>query len=210
MSEPTQPIPTRPEVSSLRLVLTLAAAGTVAGLLLVFVHQLTAPAIAAHKQRMLVEAIGDVLGSSDHEVWYWHDNALKSELPDGVDGAKLEQIYKGLDEKGDPIGYAIVAAEPGFADTVRLIFGYDAAGRKLLGMKVLESKETPGLGDKIEKDDKFVGQFEGALYELQGVKAGESSGDRHQIDMITGATISSKVVIRIINNAIEKWEGRIG
>ena len=62
MSEPTQPIPTKPEVSSLRLVLTLALAGTVAGLLLVFVHQLTAPAIAAHKQFVLEESIGEVLG----------------------------------------------------------------------------------------------------------------------------------------------------
>ena len=72
-------------------------------------------------------------------------------------------------------------------------------------MKVLESKETPGLGDKIEKDADFVGQFEGALIPLLGVKARNASGDPHEIDMITGATISSRTIIRTINNAIERF-----
>ena len=211
MSEPTQPVPTRPEVSSLRLVLTLALAGTVAGLLLVFVDQLTAPAIAAHKQKMLEQAIGEVLKSpARYETLYWYEGALTSELSDKVDGSKLERIYKGFDTDDRFVGYAIAAAEPGFADTVRLIFGYDAESGTLLGMKVLESKETPGLGDKIEKDEKFVGQFEGRLRPLAGVKSGEGKGEPGEIDMITGATISSKVVIRIINNAIAKWEARIG
>ena len=56
----------------------------------------------------------------------------------------------------------------------------------------------------------MFGPFKGRHAPLVGVKKGEGSGDKHQIDMITGATISSKVVIRIINNAIEKWEERIG
>ena len=32
----------------------------------------------------------------------------------------------------------------------------------VIGMKVLESKETPGLGDKIEKDSAFVAEFRGS------------------------------------------------
>ncbi len=71
-------------------------------------------------------------------------------------------------------------------------------------MKVLESKETPGLGDKIEKDSAFVLQFDGAVTPLLGVKPRDATGDLHEIDMITGATISSRVVIRIINNTIER------
>jgi electron transport complex protein RnfG len=70
-------------------------------------------------------------------------------------------------------------------------------------MKVLESKETPGLGDKIEKDQVFVGQFSGAQPPLVGVKKGKRSGPR-EVDMITGATISSKAVIRIINNTLRR------
>jgi len=98
-----------------------------------------------------------------------------------------------------------LAGEPGFADIVRVIFGYDPATKQILGMRVIESKETPGLGDKIEKDSAFVRQFRGALTPLLGVKVGRrQAGDQHQVDMITGATISSRVVIRIISNAVAR------
>ena len=108
------------------------------------------------------------------------------------------------DANGERIGFAVAVAEPGFQDIVRLIFGYDRSGREVLGMKVLESKETPGLGDKIEKDTAFVHQFEGSLAPLIGVKPRDATGDLHEIDMITGATISSRTVIRIINNAVDR------
>jgi len=116
-------------------------------------------------------------------------------LPDG------KVVYRGYDAAGDPVGYAIVSAIPGFQDTVRLIFGFDPKSGKLLGMKVLESKETPGLGDKIEKDEAFVGQFTGVETPIVARRRGKSGN----VDTITGATISSRAVIRIINEAIEKW-----
>ena len=73
-------------------------------------------------------------------------------------------------------------------------------------MKVLESKETPGLGDKIFKDQAFVDQFfAGPTRRWSPVKAGAGKGLPGEIDTITGATISSKVVISIINHGLEEW-----
>jgi len=201
-----QPPPAKPEVSSVRLLATLAGAGALAGLLLVFVFQATAGPIAAYKQKVLEEAVNEVLGGpSGWERLYLVDGALVSEPPAGTDVHKLETVYRGYEADGTTRGVAIAAGEPGFQDVVRLIFGYDPAKKALLGMKVLESKETPGLGDKIEKDEKFVRQFAGPEAPIHGYKAGEGAGDPHGIDMITGATISSRAVIRIINNAIARW-----
>ena len=70
-------------------------------------------------------------------------------------------------------------------------------------MKVLESKETPGLGDKIFKDTAFVAGSRGAAAPLAGVKKDAGSGADNEVDMITGATISSRTVIGIINHRIE-------
>jgi electron transport complex protein RnfG len=70
-------------------------------------------------------------------------------------------------------------------------------------MKVLEEKETPGLGDRIEKDTAFVGGFAGALTPLKGVKRGQSK-EPSDVDMITGATISSRTVIRAINKTLDR------
>jgi len=76
----------------------------------------------------------------------------------------------------------------------------------VLGMKVLESKETPGLGDKIVKDSTFVSAFRGAGAPLVGVKAGQGSGAAGEVHMITGATISSQAVIDIINHRVAALE----
>ena len=53
----------------------------------------------------------------------------------------------------------------------------------------------------------FVDQFfAGPETPMVGVKIGAGKGQPNEIDMITGATISSKAVIQIINNALAEWK----
>ncbi len=203
--EPAQP-PAPPPVPAWKLVSTLGVAGGMAGLMLVFVFQATQPRILAHKAKVLDEAVQEVLGDPErYDTLYVLDGALTATEPTGPDAKDVQRVYLGYDASDAPVGYAIPAAQPGFQDVVKLIFGYDAAGRRVIGMKVLESKETPGLGDKIEKDSAFTGQFVGRTAPLLGVKSGASTGES-DIDMITGATISSRAVIRIINDAVEELQ----
>ena len=204
MTAPAQFQP-KPDVPAWRLLLTLGLGGALAGFVLVFVYQLTLPVIERNKAERLAAAVQEVLKAPDHyDTLYVFDGALTKTLPPGGDPKKLETLYLGFTADGTPIGFAIASAEPGFQDQVRLIFGYDNAAGTLLGMKVLESKETPGLGDKIEKSVDFVAQFDGVEAPLRGVKAREGTGDLHEVDMITGATISSRTVIKIINNALDR------
>ena len=192
------------EAPSWRLVTTLGAGGGFAGLLLVLVFQATQPAIAAHKAEVLRLAVAEVLQQPDRtETLHRFEGKLTAELPKGVDGRKLERVYLGFGKDGTAVGFAIVGARPGFQDVVKVLFGYDAISKRILGMKVLESKETPGLGDKIEKDEGFVEQFKGALPPLVRRKRGQDGGES-AIDAITGATISSQTVIRIINDTLER------
>ena len=193
------------EVPPWRLLATLGTAGAIAGFLIVFVFVATEPAIKAHKAEVLRTAIQEVLkGPARFDTVYVYEGRLQNELPPGMDAEAVEQIYVGYSDDGSQVGFAIAAAEPGFQDIINLIFGYDSHDRSVLGMKVLESKETPGLGDKVEKDMTFVQQFDGAVTPLIGVNARQSTGDEHEIDMITGVTISSRAVIRIINNSLER------
>jgi electron transport complex protein RnfG len=197
--------PVEREVASWKLVLTLSVAGALAGLLLVFVYYGTQPAIQAHKAERLRAAVEEVLGGPERYETRWIvDGALVDEPPAGADPASLERLYVGYAADGAPVGVAFVAAAPGYQDVIQLMLGYDPARRTLLGMKVLESRETPGLGDKIEKDADFVGQFAGAQPPLEGVKKGKGGDDPHEVDMITGATISSRAVIQIIDRALAR------
>lgn len=197
-------VPEVPRTSSPRLVATLAVAGAIAGLVLVLVHQWTEPRILEHQARVLEEAVLEVLGGpASTRTFFLVDGAFTAEPPAAADTASADRVYVGFDAGGVPVGVALAAAEPGFQDVIRLIFGYDPAGGAVLGMKVLESKETPGLGDKIEKDSSFVAEFRGVVAPLLGVKQGAGSGGDDEIDMITGATISSRAIIDIINHRLE-------
>jgi len=200
--------PQQEDVSSVRLFMTLAIAGILAGLLIVVVYQLTQPTIRAYKEMKLQEAVVEVLQNpTSYETRYLINGKLEKELPAGAKATDFKRVYFGYDASGKLKGVAMERGESGFQDVIHLIFGYDPATQKLTGMKVLESKETPGLGDKIMKDAAFVGQFfeKGPVGPIVGVKAGGHTGDPHEVDMITGATISSRAVIRIINNSLAEW-----
>ena len=188
------------QVSPARLIATLGGVGALAGALILVVFAATSPAIEAHRAQRIDAAIREVLrGPERYDTLYVSGSTLTTETSVGA-----EPVYLGRDASGAATGYAIVAAAPGFADIIRVIFGYDPATKTVLGMKVLESKETPGLGDLIEKDSAWVSQFVGALAPLRGVKSGRGTGSPAEIDLITGATISSRAIVRIINDALDR------
>ncbi len=193
-----------------RLILVLTSAGIIAGLLIVLSYQLTLPMITANQQKALQQAVFTVLPEvttmaefsfQDHQLV-----PLSAEKPD----REHETIYAGFDNNNRFIGYAIKAQGPGFQDTIKLLYGYQPDKQRIVGMAVVESRETPGLGDKIYKDAEFVANFSSLPTQqtLKAVKKG-SKTTAFEIDAITGATISSKAVVRIINNSKEIWLDRL-
>jgi electron transport complex protein RnfG len=197
----------QPQVKSGKLVGTLTFFGAIAGLLIVMAFEWAQPRILAEKAATLQSAVSEVLGAPDRiQSLFLVNGALTETPPAGADTTKLERVFVGYDANGERIGYAIIGAKPGFADVIELIFGYDPANKQLLGMKVLDNKETPGLGDKIVKDSSFVAEFVRAVAPLRGVKPGAGKGAKDEIDMITGVTISSRTVITIINNKVAEIE----
>lgn len=202
MSGPAAPV-ARPPAPAWRLLATLGVAGTGAGLLIVLTWSWAQPRIDAHRAAVLREAIEVVLGSPARvDTLYVVGDRLRPEPSSSAAGAD-DRVWVGYDERGRSVGYAVAGAKPGFQDVIRLIFGYDPSRGTVLGMRVLENKETPGLGDEIVKNEAFVSGFEGAVAPLRGVKAGAGGDDPREVDMITGATISSRTVIDIINHRLE-------
>ncbi len=219
MSERTLPVlgpeggspaaPKEVDVSALRLVGTLAVAGALAGLAIVLVFQWAQPRIEAYQALVLEQAIGEVLGGPErYETLFVEDGGLTA--APAADTTGMDRVYVGYDASDRPVGIAVVGAKPGFQDVIRLIFGYDPGSGEVLGMKVLESKETPGLGDKIEKDSAFVAEFRGVATPLDGVKSGNATGAEDEVVMITGATISSEAIVEIVNARVAELEGALG
>lgn len=196
----------RKEVPSWRLLALMTSAGAIAGALIVTVYQLTLPTIEHHKAEVERAAVLEVLKSpASFDTLFLVNDALVKTLPAGTPMKELEKVYLGRDASGRRVGFAISGTENGFQDPITVMFGYDAASRAVIAMKVISNKETPGLGDKIVKDTMFVNEFPGAATPLAGVKRANARKP-NDVEMITGATISSRAVIQIINNAIARWQ----
>lgn len=198
----------KPPPASWKLIAVLAGGGAVAGLLLVVAYLWTLEPIREHRAKVLAQGIREVLGLSEKDPYdsYWLvDGALSSKEPGDHRAADL---WRGRREDGTVVGWALVAAEPGFADEIRLIFGWDAKEKRILALKVLSQKETPGLGDEIQAPG-FTKRFTGRAAPVKAVKRGAGTGAPTEVDTITGATISSRAVIRIVNHALEAWGPKI-
>jgi len=195
------------DVRSWKLLAMMTGAGAIAGLLIVSAYTLTLPRIERHQGEVKEAAVKEVLRApASYDTLYLLNGALVKNVPSGTDTKKLEKVYLGRDAAGKRIGFALSAAENGFQDLVTLMFGYDASAHKLIAMKVIGNKETPGLGNKIETDSTFVNSFVNAAAPINGVKKDRGKSTANDVVMITGATISSRAVIRIIDNAIARWQ----
>jgi electron transport complex protein RnfG len=134
-------------------------------------------------------------------------------LVPGADSGRAEAVgairaFRAL--KGEaPAGWVVAAAGQGFADRIELLIGLDAQAETLTGLYVLDQKETPGLGNKIE-DDAWRAQFNGkrASMPLRGVK-GAARAEANEIQVVTGATISSDAVCEIANRAVKDFRAAL-
>ena len=192
-----------PKPSPARLVLTLGLAGTLSGLVLSTVFQITDPIIRRNNQRALEAAVYTVVPDSARmQKLVLLDDRLQPATPEQ---AQQRGIYAAYAGDGTFLGYAIEHQGPGFQDDINLLYGYDPATRRVIGMRVLKSLETPGLGDKIIKDHAFVAQFDDLAVEPLVTVVKDGRDEPFEIDAITGATVSSKAVVTIINAANELW-----
>jgi electron transport complex protein RnfG len=193
-----------PAPKSWRLITTLAVAGLLSGLAIVGIYEVTLPQITANKAERLRRAVFEVLpGAEQLQRLVWDGNTLVV-APEG-DPA----IYGGYGPDGSFIGYAIPSEGPGFQDNIKLIYGFIPTEQMIVGMQILESRETPGLGDKIFKDQEFVSQFRDLAVEPEVVLVKGGRKEKNQVDAITGATISSKAVVKILNGANGEWFSRL-
>jgi len=113
-------------------------------------------------------------------------------------------IYKAISDTDKCVGWAFICHGPGFQDKIELVVAADEDFKKIAGFDVLASNETPGFGDQIKLPN-WRNQFKGTSADkLQLVKTGDAEKIDSEIVAISGATVSSEAVVKIINNAISQ------
>jgi len=207
---PETPVATTPAGAMLR---TLGLVAALSGLLVVLAYQLTLPLIEENKRIAIERALFKVIpGAVARRDFILTGTALTP--ADSDKPAEGIRIYAGYNDQGQLAGIALEAAAQGYQDVIRILYSYDPACECIRGIEVLKMAETPGIGDKIAKDPAFLQNFEaldarldatgdGLAHAIVSVKHG-SKTDPWQIDAISGATISSKAVARMLNDTAQR------
>ncbi len=101
------------------------------------------------------------------------------------------------------IGYGYLVSGQGYQGKIKVFVVVDKNLEKLLGIEIIESSETPGLGAKINESF-FKNQFRNLslVVPLECVKRKREKDN--EIEAITSATISSRAVVNIVNKGIEE------
>ena len=181
-----------------RMIIALTAVGVLSGLALVFVYVYTQAKIEENMNMAMAKAVEGLFPDMDKAAGKEKVKNIRKE-PAAV-----------VDKSSKLLGYAFLAEGNGYQGTIKLMAGIDPGLTELKGFEVLESQETPGLGAEIT-GDKFKDQFKNlqVTHEIEYVK-NKKPEESYQIEAITGATISSRAVVNILNKAIAELKKELG
>lgn len=181
------------------MVIVLFSVTLIASAAVGYVQTLTAGPIKAAKEAKQVNAIRQVIpGEFDNDP---NADVWKVQTPDG---GELE--FYPAKKNGESVGTAVKTyTNNGFGGKIWLMVGFNPDGT-VSNYSVLEHKETPGLGSKMDtwftKDGK--GNIVGKNPGTNGLKVSKDGGD---IDAITAATISSRAFLDAVNRASASLSG---
>ena len=196
---------------TVRMLRTLGLVATLSGLLVVLSYRITLPIIEENKRLAIERALFKVIpGAVSRQDFVISADGIRM-AGQGVEGTTL---YAGYDDTGRLKGVALEAAAAGYQDVIRILYGYDPYCQCIRGIEVLKMTETPGIGDKIAKDAEFQQNFtalearpnvsgSGLEHAIVPVKHGTKT-EPWQIDAISGATIFSNAIARMLNDSSQR------
>lgn len=165
----------------------------------------TLPTIEAAAAQEKMKLINEVLPNSVYDNDLLKDSVQLPASPAlGQDGPSTAYIAR---KGGTPSALVLEAIAPdGYAGRIRLLIAIDSQGA-VLGVRVTQHKETPGLGDYIEpKKDKnkahpWIKQFDGLLPASIDEREWKVKKDGGRFDSVAGATVSPRAVIKAVRKA---------
>lgn len=189
------------------LILGLFAIFTVG--LIAFIQQATSERIAAEQQRMQMRALNEILPEDQH------DNDLLQDTF-SIDDRRYLQLPAPATawrarRSGEVIAVILpVVTQDGYSGRIDLLVGIRANG-ELAGVRVVNHRETPGLGDKFEvAKGNWIFSFDGKSLSMPAPEGWAVRKDGGEFDQFTGATITPRAVVQAIYQALRYFEEQRG
>ncbi|MDR1368296.1 MAG: RnfABCDGE type electron transport complex subunit G [Candidatus Accumulibacter sp.] len=192
---------------ALRSAVILAIFTAISTLLLAVSHTLTRPVMEASLRAKRMRAIEEIL---PHGIY---DNDLVSDVlrldADPSSALNVPSVFYRGRRNGAPAVLVVeTSARGGYGGPIGLLIGIRADGT-LLGVRVTEHRETPGLGDYIDpKKDKnrknpWIAQFGGLSFGARPESEWKVRKDGGSFDFIAGATVSPRAIVRAVRDTLK-------
>lgn len=186
---------------AVRTAAVLAAAAVAAVAVVSLVHDRAEPLIEASRRAQQLAELTAVLG----ELAYDNDPLTDTLLLHDRELLGSEQPLRAhrVRRAGTTVAVLLnVVAPDGYAGPIRLLLAVDDAGR-VLGVRVIEHRETPGLGDVIEsRRSDWLRGFDGRSLADPPPGRWEVRRDGGDFDQFTGATVTPRAVVRAVRKAL--------
>ncbi|MDT8377075.1 MAG: RnfABCDGE type electron transport complex subunit G [Mariprofundaceae bacterium] len=181
------------EPEQVKMVVAMFVVAAVAALLLGLTDIVTRAPIAEAEKEALHKALGQVLPPHANDPL----EDMLTIKPDGSDTPK--QFYPARDKAGNSVGMAWETIAPdGYSGTIRILMGVFPDGT-VHAIRITSHRETPGLGDGIVHNSKWLGSFAGRT--LDNVRWAVKK-DGGEFDQFTGATITPRAVIKAVKQGL--------
>ncbi len=181
--------------------ITLAIIAALCTALVAVTYTATADRIEANEQAWLERSLQPALSG------LFFDSGVTESMitippPHDLPGSEAALIYRVYAEAEPVAALFVVNARDGYAGPIRILIGVEADG-KITGVHVLEHRETPGLGDRVEsgKSD-WVKQFDGRSLVDPAPSAWGIKRDGGAFDQLTGASVTPRAIVKAIRDTL--------
>ena len=114
-------------------------------------------------------------------------------------GVTIDDVIQALDDNGNKIGYIVKSNVRGYSSAISVAIGYSLDG-VVQGIELLANNDTPGFGLELSNPE-FKNRFSGVQTDQFVLTKGSASND-NDIDVYSGATITTTAVIKAVNAGI--------
>ena len=182
----------------LKTLLTLGLIGLLAAALLSGVHLVTRDRIASEQQRQALATLNQIVPESEYD-----NELMEDRFSAWISGLSSPATIYRARMDGDPVALlADVTTPDGYSGDIRLLVGLAPDG-EVIGVRILEHRETPGLGDRIEsRRSNWIRQFEGKSLGDPPAQAWTTDKRGGAFDTLSSATITSAAVIEAVRNVL--------
>jgi len=180
---------------------TLALIASICTALVAATYQATHERIAANEKALLEQSLQPALSGVFYDSGV-SESRLVLQPPHDLPGNDPAVIYRVFAE-GKPVAALFaVTARDGFSGPIRVLVGVEYDGT-VTGIRILQHRETPGLGDKIEATrSDWVFQFDGHSIGDPPVTGWAIREDGGEFDQLTGASITPRAVIKAVRDTL--------